>query len=437
MRRLKVAVADHNGKALSFVRALALGGHALTAEPPADLFLIDADPPRIGHRPIIDKHKSAGATVVLYPHAGGGARAILQYDGLWEPYEGVDVALVTAVGQAEVLRRLEYPKPTYAIGWTYCEQRPFTPRDRIRHVVFAPTHPNADGSMDKTWREDNANVFRRLLEGPWRVTVRHIGTLAENGLWEQDGVTYVNGRLSAQLTEIDAADAVVASEGTFPTLAIARGVPTVSYAHEFPMGLGLPGVAPVKRRREALYGDYIRYPFDVADGPLDEVLHAAARSDEPIAEWRRRFIGPQMNPRDVLGILERAALDPRPAVRLDPTRRFATVAFADELVERPELLRTYAGTFTAADDATLIVYAPGLDGNGLLALAERAVEAAGIDGDALPDVLLPALAGSPEADQALAERASAVLSEWPPVGALGRLPRFGAGDGDALRAAAG
>jgi hypothetical protein len=291
--------------------------------------------------------------------------------------------------------------------------------------------------MEPAWLEDNAAVFRRLLDGPWRLTVRHVGTAEENGLWEQDGVTYVNGRRSADLAEIDVVDAVVAGEGTFPTLAIARGVPTVTYSHEYPMSLGLPGVPAVKRRSGPFYDDYVRYAFDAGDGPLDEVLHAAARSDEPIADWKRRFIGPPFSPRDVLALLERVAQNPRPAVHLDPTRRFTTVAFADELVERPDLLRTYADTFTADDDATLILYAPGLDGNGLLELAQLAVDGAGLDEDALPDILLPPLAGSPETDKALAERANALLSEWPPVGALGRVPRFGVGDGIALRAAAG
>ena len=30
-------------------------------------------------------------------------------------------------------------------------------------------------------------MFARLLKGPWHVTVRHIGTLEQNGLWQVDG----------------------------------------------------------------------------------------------------------------------------------------------------------------------------------------------------------------------------------------------------------
>lgn len=436
MRRLKIGAADHNGKGTALIRALYNAGHELVQDGPADLLLIDADPPRLQHRRLIDEWKANGATIVLYPHGGGGANAVSQYDGLWDPYPGVDVSLVTGIGQAEFLRRLEYPTPTHVIGWTYCEQRPFRPRADVRHVVYAPTHPSADGSMDAEWRADNGALFQRLLDGPWQLTVRHIGTLEENGLWEADGVEYVNGRRMAQLEQIDATDAVVAGDGTFPTLAIARGVPTVVYRHAKPLGLGLPDEPVRAPRRPHLYADYIRYPFDAEDGPIDEVVHAAARSDEPILEWKRRFMGPTMRPGAFLELLERIARDPNPAPRLDPTRAFTGVAFVDELAGNPRLLATWAEAFGPQDDATLILYGPGLDANDLLALAERAVEAAGIADDALPDVLLPPLPGSPAVDALLAERASAVLSEWPPVGQLGKLPRFGAADGASLRAAA-
>jgi hypothetical protein len=428
MRRLRFGVIDHNGKGAVYAHALLAAGHELVNDGPADLFLIDADPPRLLHRQVIDMWKASGATVVLYPHGGGGANAVVQYDGLWEPYEGVDAALVTGVGQAEVLRRIDYPSPAHVVGWTYCEQRPFRPCADVRHVVFAPTHPAADGSMEAAWREDNATVFRALLAGLWRVTVRHIGTLEENGLWEADGVEFVNGRRHAEFVEIDVADAVVAGDGTFPTLAIARGVPTAVYRHAKPLALGLPDEPAKPLLRADRYADYARYPFDPLAGPIDEILHEAARGPEPIEEWKRRFVGPPLRSGAALALLEQLANDPTPPARLDPTRRVTTVAFADELVANPALLSAYAAAVGPQDDATLILFAPGLDAHDLLALAERAVEAAGLDENALPDVLLTPLPGAPEVDRVLAERADAVLSEWPPVGRLGALPRWGVRD---------
>ncbi len=433
IRRLRIAVKDHYCESFAFVRALHAAGHDIVTDGgPADLLFIDLDPPKLGHRKVIDHYKDMGATVLMYPHGGGGP--VLSYDGLWEPYERVDANLLTGPGQAEFMRRIQYPVPTHVIGWSYCEMRPFRPRADVGHVVFAPTHPNSDGSMADVRREMNADVFARLLEGPWRLTVRHIGALEQNGLWHADGVEFVNGRLQAEFAEIDVADVVVAGDGTFPTLAIARGVPTVMYGQAM-LAWGLPGEVPKSPRRGERYMDYIRYPLDAADGPLDEIVHAAARSDAAIANWRRRFVGEPFDPRSFVALVEGIARRGQAPVRIDETRSFTTLGFADELVERPELLETYIASVRPGDDATLLLWAPGLDGSALLDMVERAAAAAGIDTSTLPDALLAPLPGSPEADRALAERADAVLSEWPPLGAIGTLPAFGAADGAALRAA--
>jgi hypothetical protein len=418
-RRLRIAVCDHNNAAVPFVRALHEAGHELVTEG-ADAFLIDFDPPLRGYQAMIDKHSRQGAKVILYPHGAGGPN--LSYDGLWEPDERVDANLVNGHGHAEFLRRIEYPAAVHTVGWSLCDQRPFQPRPTVEHVVFAPTHTNADGSMADERRSLNGDVFAKLLAGPWRLTVRHIGTLEQIGLWPADGVKFVDGRNRTPNTDIDAADVVVGGDGTFPTLAIARGVPTVIYG-QATLVLGLPGEKPATLRRPGLYMDYIRYPFDVADGPLDEVIHAAARSDAPIANWRRRFLGEPLDARVAVAAIE-GIVAGEAAVQIDPTRRFTTLALADELVEHPELLRSYVDTVAAGDDASLLVAAPGLTADALLSLTEAAIEAAGLDIDALPDALLAPLPGSPAAYAALAERADALLSEWPPAGPIGCLPHF-------------
>jgi hypothetical protein len=418
-RKLKFFLKDHYAESLPFGRALILSGHELVNEP-GDVLLIDLDPPLAGYRNLIDTHSNAGAKVILYPHGGGGP--VLSYDGLWEPYHGIDGNLVAGVGQAEFLRRIGYPSPVHVVGWSLCDMRPFTPRAEVNHVVFAPTHPNADGSMMSARRDLNAEVFAKLLEGPWRLTVRYIGTLEQNGLWEVDDVEFVDGRLRAQTAEIDVCDAVVAGDGTFPTLAIARGVPTVMYG-QATLALGLPDEQPSKLRRSDLYLDYIRYPLDVADGPLDELIHAAAADDASIAEWRRRFIGRPFDPKAVVAAIEGIAYGTGSPI-LDATRQRTTLAFADELAEHPDLLRTYVDAVSPEDDATLVIWAPGLDDKSLLAVVELALERAGIDADRLPDALLAPLPGSPATDALLAERADAVLSRWPKVGRIGRLPAF-------------
>ena len=424
---LKIAVKDHLGKSHAIASALQRAGHRLVAaDATADVLLIDGEAPVFGYRKLIDRYKDMGAAVLIYPH---GANIATAYDGLYEPYEHVDGQLVVGPGHAEVLRRLEYPHPTHVIGWSLCEQAPFRAAEEIRHVLFAPTHPSGFGTLPDDAREASAETYARLLEGPWQLTVRHIGTLEQNGLWHAEGVNYVPGNFRVATEDIDAADVVVAGDGTFPALAIARGVPTVLSMikgdDERPSELayGLPGEKPVARRRPERYLDYIRYPFDMSCGPADEVLHAAARSEQPIADWKRRFIGEPMDPQRLSRAVERVAAGSPPA-RIDDTRTFTVTAFADELRERPELLRAYVAGVGPQDDASLILYGPGLEEAPLLSVVEETIAAAGLDMNALPDVLLMPAAGSAAMDAALAERSDAVLGDWPAAGRLGALPRL-------------
>ena len=73
------------------------------------------------------------------------------------------------------------------------------------------------------------------------------------------------------------------------------------------------------------------------------------------------------------------------------TRRLAVLAFAEELAADAELLAAWNAAFDADADATLVILAEG-DAeeatNGVLAALERA----GIDADAAPDMLLLAAA---------------------------------------------
>ena len=423
VRRLKVAVRDHRRQSFALANALHAAGHLVNPEGEADALLIDFDPPGFQYGPVIKHYHEMGAKIILYPHGAGAPT--LSYDGLFDPDPRVNANLVVGVGHAEFLRRIEYPKETFAIGWYHGERRPFRAATDVKRVVFGPTHPNGDGSMMRHRRELNTRVYEALLKGPWELTVQHVGKLEDNGLWPAQGVRFVSNPGVAHYAEIDRADAVVAGSGTFPTLAIARGVPTVIYG-QATLAWGLPDEEPQELRRGDRYLDYIKYPLDFEDGPLDELLHTAARSEAPVAHWKRRFLGEAFEPLKAVEIIEKIVLEgPRP-VRVDQTRSRTTLAFADELAERPQLLARYAASVGPDDDATLVLWAPAVDEKTLLAMAEQAIAGAGLADDRIPDVLLTVMPGSPEADATLAERADTLLSEWPSVGAIGALPRFGA-----------
>jgi hypothetical protein len=421
--RLRIAIKDHFREALPIADALRNAGHELVSSAPADLLLIDLDPPQFGYRELIDHHKQLGAKVLIYPH---GACANLAYDGLFEPYEPVDGQLTTGSGGVELLRRLGYRRPAHAIGWSYCQRLPFRPCADVCRVVFAPTHPGGDGSMLAHLREANASVFAQLLASPWEVLVRHLGTVEQNGLWEAPGVRFVQGKLDLSHAEIDAADAVVAGYGTYPAMAVARGVPTVMYGQCVPSGYGIEGEPVVPLRSLHRYEHLVRYPIDVADGPLDEVLDAAARDDRVIADWRRRWIGEPFDGPTVAALIERLVRGGEPVPSLQDARGFVTVAFAEEIYEHPELLAAYVRHFGPKDDATLVLWAPGVPARQLLADVQATAARAGLELDGLPDVLLMPDGDLSAIDGLLAEGGAAVLSAWPRAGRLGALPAFDA-----------
>ena len=244
--------------------------------------------------------------------------------------------------------------------------------------------------------------------------------------WEADGVTFVDGRKSPQTAEMDVADVVVAADGTFPTIAVARGVPTVIYGQGV-MALGVPGETRCSApERPELYWDYTRYPFDVADGDLEtrrprgRPQRGAGRGLEAplhrraVRRARVRAAGRAHRPRG-----------PPAPVHIDATRSHTTLAFADELVENPALLRSYCDDLRPRERRQPAPVGAGRErrpaaGDGRARDRRRRRRR---EPPARTCCCAP-LAGAPRIDAALAERADALLSEWPSAGRIGELPRF-------------
>jgi hypothetical protein len=108
---------------------------------------------------------------------------------------------------------------------------------------------------------------------------------------------------------------------------------------------------------------------------------------------------------------------------LDGVRSFATLAFAAELVEAPEMLSAYGRCFSGEDDATLLVVGDAQQFDALAA----ALETAGLAGDDGPDLL------AVESSDGLAGVVKAVYSRRPQQGLLASCPRVDDGRVQLLR----
>lgn len=287
-------------------RALRDAGHELV-DGGGDVLLIDHDLP-VGHyQALCDAH----ARVILYPH---GAGLVASGDGQWPVHPHTVARLEHGPGQVEVLRRAGYPRRAEVIGWPLCLRRPFAPRP-LRRVLLAPSHAIAGGWYPPELAAQNRRLYEQLVGLAARrvieLTVRMVFGLPpgiEPG-FPSGRVVYElgDGTISGALECIGRHDCVVGSAWTFPTLAVARGVPTVMYG-QLPLddnqGLGDTHLA----RHWATYRDYVRFPLDAAaTDDLSALLARACTTDADIAEWRERFIGPAFDPARFVGLVEELA----------------------------------------------------------------------------------------------------------------------------------
>jgi|GEM_PF-4191671 len=299
MRPLRIAVSDHQGKSLAIQEALDAAGHVLVDDVVlADAVLIDHDADFHGKRPLVQACVASGGRGLLYPH-GADPALMAGWDGLYDVYGLLAGALVLAEGHAAVARRYGYPLPVHVAGWPYCAQAPRRPGP-VRSVLFAPTHPPYLGNPRYPAR--NAEMFRRLLACPVELTVRHIGPLEANGLWEVPGVAYVRGDLvgsPGMTAQIDAADCVVADRSTFGNLAVARGATTVLWDSV----LVYDNAATRHPDHLHLYRDLLHHPFDADDGDMWDLIRAAGEDVARIGAWRERFIGSPLDVAAVTGAI--------------------------------------------------------------------------------------------------------------------------------------
>lgn len=184
---------------------------------------------------------------------------------------------------------------------------------------------------------------------------------------------------------------------------------------------GCPVVVSNRSSEFEYYGDLARFcdPVDV-ESIRDTVLRAYEESHDPqwgsaLSEHVRNYTWADAATRTVDAYrraLARRAGAERKACGLESARGRVLLAFADELVSEPSLLKAYAAAYGAADDVTLAIRTGGLDGDTERALMQAAA-GAGLEGPEAPDLLaLPAL--TPEQEGILARQAEGALTRRAP-----------------------
>ena len=253
-------------------------------------------------------HFRRGQKIIIYPHA---ARPNLFNDfPSGEPFPHVAAQLVTAEGHKQVLESYGYNRPIETIGWYLCPMKPFEPRLSFRKVLFAPIHPNADGSLSAEYKQANSKVFRCLMDLVARdtidLTVRHIHSLGKNGITSEKGVNYIEGKPDQTYKDIDEADIVVSCQ-TFGYMAVARGVPTLMFADDIRPHSGCAEQKNLQYVKSwEKYKDLLMYPFDIlADIDTLELFQLANEPVSPVRNWKIRMIGEPFDAREFARTVEK------------------------------------------------------------------------------------------------------------------------------------
>src|SRR5579884_178602 len=167
------------------------------------------------------------------------------------------------------------------------------------------------------------------------------------------------------------------------------------------------GVAFLAFENEALHAvNAARSPFlvpmpvvtDADRAAAAEAARAAREATDPVQALRHWVHAAMCDPfdgdvREAARELAQAAqhVPDAPPDPLTGARRFVTLARAEELVATPELLAAYAQCFSAADDATLLVHAPGWSAEEAGGRLAGPVAATGLSGERAADVLVLAV----------------------------------------------
>lgn len=151
---------------------------------------------------------------------------------------------------------------------------------------------------------------------------------------------------------------------------------------------------------------YLRGLWQTQEGLRSAFPHIPGADEQRFAEW-------SLGEGVACGLVPAALAGPANPIRLDDPRAFVVLLEAREIFDDPSLLGGLRSAFSAADDVTFLVRAPGWDVQELVGELSPVLSAAALDGPGAPDML--ALV-DPAGPRALAPWVHAVLTRRSPVG---------------------
>lgn len=279
---MRFLIKPHQGKEQPYREALLAAGHVESADPEVVLIDFEVPVPKGDYAKWVGATKEKGAALVAYPH---GFALVGEHQLTKKPYPCA-AAFVHGPGHVWLRLAYHYPNPVHAIGYPG-PRLTLEPRE-LKRVLFAPHHPLGSGWMPEDARQANTEAFRALLrDRDYDLSVRYVGTLEQNGIWEERGVRYIPGQMDGTTNDAD----VAVAGGTYAANCLARGIPVVMYnqQREWRVELEDHDSRMVPNWRDHLA--FTHYPYDLdSESVLQE---AAANPYSPeVVEWMETWMPP-------------------------------------------------------------------------------------------------------------------------------------------------
>jgi hypothetical protein len=285
---MKTFFCQHNrDKADPYTKVLLENGYQETKDIKTSDFII------IDHNwgdDVMEYLRWTGKPIFMILH---GLRGSMFWDARYKIHPIESCYFLPAKGYIGMFRQGGYPANMKAVGFPWCEVKPFQPTT-MRKILFAPIHPDDQGYHNTPEHADkNSQVWSILKEyaKDYQITVYNsLKSEKKSGITKIDNVRYIPSSLSIDgaLKMINQADIVISFD-TFAFLSVASGKPTMMMdEYQYP-----PNKEPKKSLHWEIYEKSYKYPYtflNMPGDPLSNMLQCV-KDGSSIQEWKDNFIG--------------------------------------------------------------------------------------------------------------------------------------------------